>query len=57
MCIDRRYHLVIQVQIKGKDEYSCGIKMKVNSLYIKFTNKALSSSLPVDVGQVWAESY
>ena len=41
--------------IQGRGEYFSVIKRKVRSLCIKFINKALSSSLPVDVGQVWGE--
>ena len=33
-------------------EFGGGIKMKIRSLCINFINKALSSSLSIDVGQV-----
>jgi len=36
-------------------EYSYEINMKFRPLCIKFINKALSSSLLMDVGQVWAD--
>ena len=40
--------------IQEKSEYSYVIKRKIRSLCIKFINNAISNSLPVDVGQVWA---
>ena len=40
---------------KGKVNTLVGIKRKVRSLVPSLSIKHLSSSLPVDVGQVWAE--